>query len=819
MRNLPSIPQDNRLTPQHDSDYIRPPLTEDIQEKSFRDYINIIRRRKWLVVTPLFIILPFVTLLLFTQSPVYEAVARVQIENVNPNVISIEEVVSTERNADSPDFYRTQYEIIKSRAVIERVINALPLYQEMPAEEPKIRRIINEIIGFPRRLVDVVTDSITTLFSNLTSDEINNMESTETFFAIEGIDDLPAGVDYDPEKERREHAIKRLQNALDVEPTIGTQLVDIKLRGSDPVTITQQVNIVAEAYAKRNLEIKLDASKKAILWLTKKEEDLRKKIYENELALQGYKEQKSFLYSDQFRELRDPVINKINVLQNSYLETNIERKNLEKRILEIRRFSEKDIQDMLGALPDILNSSLINSLKNKYTELSIDYNNLSKTYRDNHPRVSRLVSEIHEMKTAIYKELNNLINSMKKDYDILLAKEKSVEKEIEEQDNILTQMSNDILKFNELKRELEIDKDLNLMVSKRLAETTLTAALETNNIKLIEKATVPIVPVPSGKMKKMMLSIIATLGLGVGLAMARDHLDTRFKSIDEVELYLGIPFLGFIPCHKVRRNKPIALYNPGAMASETYRTLRAWIRLPSQHPIKTLLVASAMPGEGKSYTAANLAISFAQLGQRVLLVDADLRRPSLQWHFMYPNNKGLVNVLADGTAWESVLQDTALENLKVLPTGGRPHNPAELLSTGRMQQLLKSVQSTFDMIIVDTPATLAIPDVVILIPEIDGVLLVHDPVQGDRDAVLEAGKILDRYGTNFIGIIFNNVSLKKQKLYFDFGKYQYITYEKLIKSRGSKDGTYVDMRPMENREKWILEAHNEHKTSNSDMQA
>jgi capsular exopolysaccharide synthesis family protein len=348
-----------------------------------------------------------------------------------------------------------------------------------------------------------------------------------------------------------------------------------------------------------------------------------------------------------------------------------------------------------------------------------------------------------------------------------------------------------------------------------LAETTLTEALETNNIKLVDLASVPKYPLPSGSRKKILLGGVASLVLGVGLAFFMESLDKRFKSVDEAERYLGVPFLGVVPSHKAGRNKPIALYNPGATASEAYRTLRTWIRLSSQNSVKALLITSANLGEGKSHTAANLGISFAQLGQTVLLVDADLRRPMLHHIFNVTNSKGLIDILAGGVEWQSVLQDTAMENLKVLSTGGRPHNPAELLSTMRMQNLLGSLKGTFDILIVDAPITLSIPDVAILVPEMDAVLLVHCPVKGGREAVLETKKILDRAGANLLGIIFNNVRPKMQKCYYHSQKPYRDPYNTLMPTRQRQENvTFVDMRPTENREKWTAASPPSHNPSN-----
>jgi capsular exopolysaccharide synthesis family protein len=207
-------------------------------------------------------------------------------------------------------------------------------------------------------------------------------------------------------------------------------------------------------------------------------------------------------------------------------------------------------------------------------------------------------------------------------------------------------------------------------------------------------------------------------------------------------------------------------------------------------PIKTLLVTSAIPGEGKSTTSVNLGISFAQLGLKVLIVDADLRHPSLHNAFHISGETGLTDILLRGANWQKILQDTRMENLKILPTGRKPHNPSELLSTKTMKKLIKSFKDAFDMVIFDAPVVLSIPDVEIVAPEVDGVLLVHDIEKSNKELAMEAKRILERAKSHIVGIVFNNV--KEHQYYYN----QYSVY---IGNGSEKKGVsdFVDMRPMQ----------------------
>ena len=262
------------------------------------------------------------------------------------------------------------------------------------------------------------------------------------------------------------------------------------------------------------------------------------------------------------------------------------------------------------------------------------------------------------------------------------------------------------------------------------------------------------------------MGLVAALGLGVGLAFLTEILDKRFTDLDEAEHYLQIPFLGLIPHHttakKRQAGKVKVLSEPRSIVADAYRQVRTKIQfLSSQHPIGSLIVTSAIPNEGKSTTVANLGVSFAQLGMTVLLVDADLRRPTLHKFFDLQNSFGLSNILMSGNAWHHFIQDTEMENLKVLASGLRPPNPTELLATKRMKTLNASFKDAFDLVIYDAPLVFSVPDAVVLAAAMDGAMLVHHLDRGNKETALAAKQILENAGVNLLGIVFNAVDLRK----------------------------------------------------------
>lgn len=738
-------------------------------EKTLQDYLSVLRRRKWWLMMPLLMVLPFLIMEKLTDKPQYQATATLLINKAQPNILSIEEVLKPEK---SPDFYRTQFEIIRSRAIAAQVVDALRLYEKEPTPDPPLVQRINAIKAFPRQLVSRAVMAVRELIARFTGAE-PVQEATGAA--------LPA----DPLAWRRERAIDRLLWALQVFPREGTQLVDVTLRGEDPEDVAQQVNLLAETYVRRNLENKLDASRKAVAWLKKEAQALKDKIHRAELALQQFKEQNDFLAPENLNAAQHVVTREFEALQQAYVETVAARKALEARIDELRALARQDLARLASL--DVLSHSLVPSLHRQYSELELRYAQLSQRYKEKHPQMVQVRAEMQKLREAIRAEVRRVLEGMQAEQRLLLAKEQALQRELDSQRQDVNRLSSRLTTYNELKRELEIEKDLYQAISKRLAETTLTMALETNNVEIVERAQVPRKPVSSGVTKRLALGVIAALGLGVGLAFLRDNLDKRFKTMGEAERALGLALLGMVPHYRVRRNRLVTLHDPWSTAAEAYRAIRTWIQLwaqGTQKASKVLLVTSALPGEGKSTTAANLAVAFARLGQRVLLVDADLRRPTLHRLLRAVSDKGLTDILAHGTAWEAVQQGTALEQLKFIATGKLPQHPAELLSSQRLDGLLATLSRAFDTVILDAPVTLSIPDVAILAPRVDGVVLVHCPGKAERAAVLEAKKVLERVGVQVLGVVFNNVRPREQRYFYYDYKYQYATYYPAVPADG-----------------------------------
>jgi capsular exopolysaccharide synthesis family protein len=379
----------------------------------------------------------------------------------------------------------------------------------------------------------------------------------------------------------------------------------------------------------------------------------------------------------------------------------------------------------------------------------------------------RIDAKIAQIQRDIDEELRKAINSTRTEYSVHLAKEQRLAADLDEQKKASLGFSSRMITYDALRREVDSLRNLYREASERLREIKLNQVSDINNVALVKRATIPLEPVSANMMVTMLASIALAGCVGVGCAFIREYFDNRFKEADELETLLQIPFLGMVPHYaqgKGRAYEPVSLRDPGSLAAEAYRILRT--RLQATMPtMKSLLVTSALPSEGKSTTTTNLGIAFARVGWRVLLVDVDLRRPSLHRHFWVSNAEGLATVLVERGGWEYLIQDTPVETLKILPAGFNLHNPSDLLSLNSTKKLFEEFKQHFDLVIFDAPIVLSIPDVEIIAPWMDGVVLVHSPERCDKSSVLSAKSLLDRVGATVTGAVFNNIRRQDQRYY------------------------------------------------------
>jgi len=480
-------------------------------------YFSILRRRKWSIIFTILLIVPIVTLNAITEEKIYSTSTRLLIEDDNPHILNIKEITTPDK---STSFLQTEYRLMQVQENIEEVIDTLQLDKETSPQKSTFIAKMKEVLALPGEILSFLK---------------SKMLSTVPLKSDDG--EVPL---LTLDEERHRQAVARFYQSLKVEPQEDTKLVDIRISGLDPQLITQQANTLAEIYIRKNLDKKLEVNRKAQVWLTNQIEDLKKQTQDAELKLQKLRDQKKFVSLDT-EEKRGFILTALNELNSEYNKVHKEVINIESRLNHIASLNKDD----MGIIQSLDNSTMV-SLKQKLLILNDEYASILNKYEKNHPGIIQKKFQINEVMNSIEEELRKILRSTKIEYNVLRTKELALEKEINKKKEEAIRFDEDMVTYNTLKHDVESYRNLYSEASQRLREIKLTQAQTTSNIKVVEKAIVPLQPLPTKNGLKVALSFIIGCSIGIGFAFIRDYFDTSLKDVDQVESFLQIPCLSVI---------------------------------------------------------------------------------------------------------------------------------------------------------------------------------------------------------------------------------------------------------------------------------
>jgi len=720
-----------------------------------RDYLRVIQKHRWTVITVFAIIVITVVIHAFTATPIYEATTRLIIDKENPNVVSIQEVMAID--ASGTDYYQTQYKIIESRTVAREVIRRLHLdkseeFFPTPKDDliSNLKRSIKETITFCR-------DSIASL---LRTEE----ETTSKTIA-----------EYEPDSPLVSDFISRIE----VNPIRNSRLVDVNFQAKDPALAATIVNTLANAYIDQNLEIKLRAVQDAVKWLHNRIQEERKKVEKAEQALLRYKE-KHFIVTDFSSDVEKITAQKLAQLNTQVVEVESERVEAETRYKQAMALSSTP--DMLDSIPEVLNNELILQIKSMEVELYKRMSELSKRYGQKHPQMVAIESELKTLNKRKTQEVNRVINSLRNEYRVVLAKENSLKAALAKQKKDSLELNQKAIKYGVLRREAESARHMYELLIKRFKETSLTEDMKTGNIRIIDRAEVLEDPVKPKKKLNVFLAIILGLFTGIGLAFFFEYLDNTIKIPEDVKQHLKIPYLGLTPLFSMVNkwnlrddtSPELVTFNyPRSTASESYRGIRTNILFSSAESApQVILITSAGPQEGKTITTVNLAVTMAQADSKVIILDCDMRRPQIHKIFGIAKEHGVSNLLVGTSDAGGAILHTRIPNLDVIPCGSIPPNPSELLGSTRMAILLNALRKDYAHILIDSPPSTAVTDAVVLSKSVDGVILVIRAGHTAREIVKNGVAQFGAIGASILGAVMNGVDMGRDGYYY----YQYYYY-------------------------------------------
>lgn len=735
------------------STYLRHADTRLEEGVHLRDYLNVILRRKWIVLSFLVSVVIITAIITLMTVPEYLSTVVVKIDKQNQNVLTFRGV-----GADPEGDYRaTQLEILKSRSLAERVVKRLNL-----AENDNFLPVQGELSRIKVLVMGSVEKFVSSFFSLFSSEDDKR---------------APGAIPRDGTGAGEEEVPPYLSNALisrlEVEPVKNSQLVYIQFSANDPVTSMTVANTIASEYIEYDLDSRVDAGKKAKEFLQQQIDLTRTKVEESEQKLNDYASRNSVIYID--GDKRSVMTQKLSEITSGLSAVTTER--LQKEAL-YRQIKESGTDN-----PVILNDPLIQSLKNEHARLEGEYYNLAKTFTPDYPKMKNLKSQIDSIHQRVQKEKNALISSVESDYRAAMKKEQSLR-------NTFATYERDVLDFQEkavqyeiLKREVDVNKEIYNSLLQRLNEVGVTAMSRATNIQIVDKALLPRAPFTPQKTKNLFLALMVGLMGGVGLAFVMEYFDNTIKDSEEIERNFHLPSLGMIPYQQsLATGTPHLLENNAQNpVAEAFRSVGTFLLLSSAtKPPKTILITSPGEKEGKSTVSLNIASALAETLDNGIIVDADMRKPRLHRYLNVDNGVGLSTCLSgnynfDGTEGR-LIKDTNIKGLKIITAGTTPPNPHELLHSARMKALLDSLHARFNFVIIDAPPLIGMPDSVMLSSMVDGTVMVVKAGDTPRDALSAAKHIFRSVNAKLLGVVLNGV--KKQDLKYGFYSYYYSSYFK-----------------------------------------
>ena len=730
---------------------------EEFQEKQIdlREYLRVLIKRRWIIATIFTVLVLTVAVKTFTATPIYQASARIIIEKENPKLMSFQEVMAVD--STGTDYYQTQYKIIESRIVAREVIRKLNL-ENSPEFFPEPKD--NVLANLKRSMGEALTGAKNWVVSLLKTGE----------------DADKTGASAEEDLSLDSELVSVFIDRVEVSPIRNSRLVDVSMEAKDPVMSARMANALVSAFIGQNLETKLLAAKGAVEWLGERINDERKKVEIAEKALLAYKE-KHQIITDFSSDAENITAQKLAELNAQVLDAESQRVKVETRYQQA--ISLEKTPDMLDSIPEVLSNDLIQEIKKMEVVLFNRMSELSKKYGRNHPQMKAIYSELADLKKRKALEAQRVVNSLKNEYKLALAREESLKRALARQKTESLKLNKKAVQFGVLRREVESSRQMYELLIKRFKETSLTEEMKTGNIRIIDKAEVPKSPVKPKKKRNILLAVIVGLTLGIGTAFFLEYLDNTIKLPEDVKEHLKIPYLGpvpaitsnDIPAHMAR--ELVTVHSPKSAASESYRSIRTGILFSSADEApQTIVVTSASPSEGKSITAANLGVVMANAGSRVLLLDCDMRRPRIHKIFELDRKIGVSSILVGTGSAKDAIVPSSVENLDILPVGPIPPNPSEIVGSKKMGLLLNALKKKYDRVLIDSPPISAVTDAVILTQMADSLILVVRAGETPRQVIQHALAQVRSVNANILGAVLNAVSVGRDSYYY----YQYYYY-------------------------------------------
>ncbi len=717
--------------------------TANTQDSILRDYLHIAIKRKWVILGCLITIFGGVVLATFRSTPIYEAVGSIAINKNDPTQLSFKDSANAGQDYYDPSDLDTEARILRSDLLALQVIRQLHL------DKPGSGANQN---GLP-----------------LSTDSLN------------------------PDSPQTADMLAEFKSNLRVSLVPDTRVIEIAYRSPDKTLAPKVVNTLTSTYVEQNFKTRFESTMQASDWLSKQLVDLQMKVESSQEKLVKYQKEHEILGGDEKQNITTEKLDELNRDLTAAEATRMEKESVYRLVQSGDPDSVAAAAASTAAASSAAggSSSLLDKLRGQEADLRIQTAQLSTQFGPAYPKVAQLTSQLKEIDVQIQAEMRKIVVRLHGEYLAALQREDMLHAALEKQKQEANKLNESAIEYSLLKRDLDSNRTLYEGLLEKLKEAGVTASLRSNNFRIVDVARVPTAPVEPNIPRNLALGLALGLSTGLGLAFLLDAIDNTVRTPEQANAICGLPSLGMIPLgsRQTRTSVPgksklallssqeavelITQVRPQSRMAESYRALRTSILLTSVGtPPKVIVITSSLPQEGKTTTSINCAVVLAQKGARVLLIDADLRRPSIHKTLGMGPRTGLSNVLTgSASAEQATVRSTILSNLFVLPAGTPPPNPAELLASAPMKELLTQLRGEYDHIVIDTPPALSVTDAVVMATRADTVILVIRSEQTTRQALRRTRDLLAQVNARVAGVLLNAVDLNSAD-YRYYSEYQ-----------------------------------------------
>lgn len=766
---------------------VLPPNTASADQTHLREYLGVVLKRKWLILSVMVVVTSLVAVYMYRQPDIFMAKAQILIERKPKSFLKTAEF-SINQGYDNT-FRNTQLKLLESPLLMRQVVQTLDLQNNQAFFGGRDRGLLASVRGLFKSKDDKPAAEQGGLAVADDGARAGGAPNADPNSGVTQLADARAENLTPAELLRLEAYENALRGGLDIQQVEKTDLVNISFTHQNPLLARDIANTVAEVFRANDARRENEGSQNQASLLARQITDLQLKIRNLESQRINYMQSNDIPLSDM--KGQNVTATRVETISTQSLEAEKQRKDL-----QASYDAARNARDLMS-IPEVQRNDGIMKMRDRISVVEEQRAALLVNYTELNPRVIEKDEQIKQLKQDIDRTARQIVNGLKAQYEGAIAKDNQLRVSYAKERSVAGTQSRAEILLSSLNQELETNKQLFNTALQRARELEITSGDRVANITIATEASEPRTPEGPPRGRNIIIALLLSLGAGVGLAIFLDHLDDSLKSVEDVDRYIHLPTLALIPAPRPERGRlrgmaggrssstELQTANAASQTAltliedarspiaEAYRHLRTSLLLSSAgQPPKSVLVTSSQPSEGKTTTAVNTAVMLAQTGVEVLLLDCDLRRPRIHAHFGMVNGRGLTNYLAGESELDEIIQPFAkLPNLKVMSSGPVPPNPAELLGSEEMRKLLRELSNRFTHIIIDSPPSISFTDAAILSTLVDGVMLVVHGGRSSRAVVRRARQQMLDVGAHIYGIVLNNVKLESSDYNYYAGYY------------------------------------------------